>query len=320
MEEFTPRDFESAGQAVLAFLHSRLGMGLWMITRTQGADWIVLQAEDHGYGVGAGQVFPWADTFCSAMVKGEGPRVAPDSRRVPAYAAAPIARAIPIQAYVGAPLRRADGSLFGTLCAVDPQAQPEALKDAGELVDLMAGLLSLILSTELRAAEVARHADRLAQEAQTDELTGLPNRRGWSAFLMREEERCKRYGDTAAVIAIDLNELKRTNDSEGHAAGDALIVRAANALRKVVREPDLAARLGGDEFAIVAVNCERAGAEALAGRVREAFRLAGVKASLGLAVRDPALGLEAALEQADARMYEEKRARASAMRGTGEER
>lgn len=315
MDHSFPQDFESAGQAVLAFLHRRLGMGLWMITRTQGSDWIVLQSEDHGYGVGAGQVFPWADTFCSAMVKGEGPRVAPDSRRVPAYAAAPIARAIPIQAYVGAPLRRPDGSLFGTLCAVDPQVQPDALHDAEELVDLMAGLLSLILSTELRAADAARQADRLAHEAQTDELTRLPNRRAWNAFLMREEERCKRYGEVAAVIAIDLNELKRTNDGEGHAAGDALIVRAADALRQVVREPDLAARLGGDEFGIVAVNCDLAGAGALARRVRDAFQRAGVKASLGIAVRDPAHGLEAALEQADARMYEEKRTRASVAPG-----
>lgn len=315
MDSSFPQDFEGAGQAVLAFLHRRLGMGLWMITRTQGNDWIVLQAEDHGYGVGAGQVFRWADSFCSAMVKGEGPRVAPDSRCVPAYAAAPIARAIPIQSYVGAPLKQPDGSLFGTLCAIDPQVQPNALRDAEELVDLMAGLLSLILSTELRAADAARQADRLAHEAQTDDLTRLPNRRAWNAFLMREEERCKRYGEVAAVIAIDLNELKRTNDGEGHAAGDALIVRAADALRQVVREPDLAARLGGDEFGIVAVNCDLAGATALAGRLREAFQRVGVKASLGIAVRDPAHGLEAALEQADARMYEEKRTRASVAPG-----
>lgn len=305
-----PHDFEGAGQAVLAFLHRRLGMGLWMITRTQDSDWIVLQTEDHGYGVKPGTVFPWADSFCSAMVRGEGPRIAPDSRLVPAYAAAPIARAIPIQSYVGAPLTRADGSLFGTLCAVDPQVQPDSLHEAGELVDLMAGLLSVILSTELRAVEAARHADRLAQEAQTDELTGLPNRRAWNAFLMREEERCRRYGDPAALLAIDLNELKRTNDSEGHAAGDALIVRAAEALREVIREPDLAARLGGDEFGIVAVNCNLAGAEALSRRLREAFAARGVKASLGLAARDTALGMEASWQVADARMYEEKRARA----------
>jgi diguanylate cyclase (GGDEF)-like protein len=309
MIESLPHDFESAGQAVLSFLHRRLGMGLWMITRTQDADWIVLQAEDHGYGVGPGRVFRWADSFCSLMVKGEGPRVAPDSRLVPGYAAAPIARQVPIQAYVGVPLRRPDGSLFGTLCAIDPQAQPDSLRDALELVELMASLLSLILSTELQAAEAARCADLLAEQAQTDELTALPNRRAWNHFVAREDERCRRYGDTAAMVAIDLNDLKRTNDSEGHAAGDALIVRAAEALREAVREPDLVARLGGDEFGVVAVQCDLAGAEALAARIREAFAARGVKASLGMAARDPAQGLAAAWDVADARMYEEKRAR-----------
>ena len=303
------QDFESAGRAVLAFLHRRLGMGLWMITRTQDADWIVLQTEDHGYGVGPGRVFRWADTFCSAMVNGEGPRVSPDSRREPAYAVAPIASEVPIQSYVGMPLRRQDGSLFGTLCAIDPQVQPDSLRDAEELVEMLAGLLSRILSTELQAAEAARRADLLADQAQTDELTGLPNRRAWNHFLAREDERCRRYGDSAALVAIDLNEIKRTNDTEGHAAGDAVIIRAAEALREAVREPDLVARLGGDEFGVVAVNCNLAGAEALAARIRQAFARHGVRAALGIAAHDPAQGLAASWQLADERMYEDKRAR-----------
>lgn len=309
MIESLPHDFDSAGRAVLAFLHRRLGMGLWMITRTQDADWIVLQTEDHGYGVGPGRVFRWADSFCSAMVKGEGPRIAPDSRREPAYAAAPIGREVPIQSYVGMPLLREDGSLFGTLCAIDPQVQPESLREAEELVQMLANLLSVILGKELQAAEAARRADLLLEQAQTDDLTGLANRRAWNHFLAREEERCRRYGDPAALVAIDLNELKRTNDTEGHAAGDALIVRAAEALREVVREPDLVARLGGDEFGVVAVKCDLAGAEALAGRIRRAFARHGVKAALGVAARDPGKGLAASWDVADERMYEEKRAR-----------
>lgn len=65
-------NFESAGQAVLAYLHQRLGFKLWMLTRTEGDDWIVLHTEDHGYGVQAGQVFRWSESFCSRMVQGQG--------------------------------------------------------------------------------------------------------------------------------------------------------------------------------------------------------------------------------------------------------
>lgn len=65
-------DFETAVRAVLAFLHHRLGFGLWMVTRTEGEDWIVLQTEGHAYDVNPGQVFCWTDSFCSRMVKGMG--------------------------------------------------------------------------------------------------------------------------------------------------------------------------------------------------------------------------------------------------------
>ena len=60
--------FEAAGKAVLAYLHQQLGFKLWMITRTDGNDWIVLQSEDHGYSVKAGDVFRWQDSFCSQTV------------------------------------------------------------------------------------------------------------------------------------------------------------------------------------------------------------------------------------------------------------
>lgn len=302
-------DFDSAGRAVLAFLHARLGMGLWMITRVEGSDWIVLQSEDHGYGVAPGTVLHWADSFCAAMVRDEGPRVAPDSDQVTAYAEAPIGRDLSIRSYVGVPLRHPDGSLFGTLCAIDPRPQPHALKGEQALVELLAGLLGIILHAELQATEQARRLEHLELEAQTDALTRLPNRRAWDACLLREEERCRRYGTPAALVAIDLNDLKRTNDSLGHAAGDALIVRAADALRSVIREPDLVARLGGDEFGVVAMNCNADGVAALQDRVRRAFATHGVQAALGTAVRHPARGLAAAWEEADQRMYDEKKAR-----------
>lgn len=140
------KDFEGAAHAVLSFLHLRMGFGLWMVTRTEGEDWIVLQAEDHGYGVTEGTVFRWADSFCSRMVEGDGPRVAPDSDSVPAYATAAIGRHVKIGAYVGVPLRRGDGSLFGTLCAIDPQIQAESIVEEQQLIELLAGLLSTLLA------------------------------------------------------------------------------------------------------------------------------------------------------------------------------
>lgn len=75
-----------------------------MVTRTEGEDWIVLPAEDRGYDVKEGDVFRWTDSFCSQMVEGRGPCIAPQSDLIPAYANAPIGQQVSIAAYVGLPL------------------------------------------------------------------------------------------------------------------------------------------------------------------------------------------------------------------------
>lgn len=302
-------DFESVARAVLGYLHARFGFDLWMVTRTEGEDWIVLHAEDHGYGVQPGTVFRWSDSFCSRMVQGLGPQVAPDSACVPAYAEAPIGRQVQIGAYVGLPLRRADGTLFGTLCAIDPQSKPEGLRAEQPLLELLALLLGTVLQKDLAATEAARHAERLQAEALTDAMTALYNRRAWTSFIEHEEGRCRRYGAAACVIVIDLDGLKRINDDSGHAAGDELICRAGGVLRKAARTVDVVARLGGDEFGVLCAECDVQHGRMLVERLRTALHEAGVDASIGIACRRPDAGIQAAWEQADQQMYEEKKAR-----------
>ena len=143
-------------------------------------------------------------------------------------------------------------------------------------------------------------------EALTDGLTGLFNRRGWTGLLAGEENRCHRYGHSAGVIVVDLDELKLVNDSTGHFAGDELLARAASVMSEVKRGPDILARVGGDEFTLLAVECDRPAVVLLAKRLREALRTAGVQASLGHAVRVPSDGLQRAWEEADKAMYADK--------------
>jgi diguanylate cyclase (GGDEF)-like protein len=290
-------------------LHRKLGFGLWMVTRTVGDDWIVLQTEDHHYGVEPGTVFRWADSFCSRMVEGKGPRIAPRSNEVAEYVNAPIGRQVEIKSYVGLPLVLADGSLFGTLCAIDPSPQPDTILEERELIELFGALLCTVLQMELRAGEEARRAERLQTEALTDAMTQLFNRRGWDRLLESEDDRCRRYGHQAAVLIVDLNGLKRINDTQGHAAGDALIARAGEALRCAARASDVVARLGGDEFGILSVECEPKYADILLDRIRAALANEGISASVGFAMRIPTSGLKGAWESADQRMYEEKHAR-----------
>lgn len=176
--------FESASRAVLGFLQARIEMGLWMITRTEGADWIVLQADGSGYGIQSGDVFSWADSICSRMVAGDGPRVAPRLADVPAYAEAPVNQQADIGAYIGVPMRQNDGSLFGTLCAIDPHVRAESLTQELPLIELCGRLLGTLLSSELKTVEQQRILERSRREAITDGLTGTLNRHGWEALMV----------------------------------------------------------------------------------------------------------------------------------------
>ena len=304
-------DFAAAGSAVIRFLHERLGFDLWMVTRTEGDDWIVLQAEDHGYAIAPNTVFRWSDSFCSHMVAGRGPRVAPRSSEVSAYATAPIGRQIRIESYIGVPITCEDGSLFGTLCAVHPAPQPEAITKELPLVELLAAMLSGILRAELRAIESQRHLERARSEAETDALTHLYNRRGWDRLMELEESRCRRYGYPACVVVVDLDGLKSTNDISGHDAGDELLRSAAASIRKTARTSDIVARLGGDEFGILGLECDDVGAAALLQHIRTELEQTGVAASAGIAMRFPAMGLEYARREADQAMYRDKAGRKS---------
>lgn len=300
-------DFNAASNEVLNYLHSKLGFKLWMVTRVESDDWIVLQAMDNGYNVCDGDVFRWTDSFCSRMVKGEGPRIAPSSKDVPAYASAPIGQQVPIGAYVGVPLTRSDGEFFGTLCAIDPQPMPQEITQELPLIEMMARLLTTILENELKAQEEFRRAERANAKAMIDPLTGLYNRLGWEELLATEEQRCKRYGHPACVVSIDLDNLKHVNDQQGHARGDDLLRRAAKSMASVIRAADVAARIGGDEFAILGVECDQAGAEALMERLEQELCGNKVLASIGMAMHSSSSSLAETVKRADHEMYACKR-------------
>lgn len=304
-------DFDDACKSVLEYLQQRFGLGLWMVTRTVGDEWIVLRAtEGADYEVRTGSVYRWSDSLCSRMVDGHGPQAAPDAMGVPAYASAPIATVMPIGAYLGVPIELPGGELFGTLCAVDPTPSDDDLQRELPAVRMYARLLSTILARELETQQEARRAQRAEDDAAHDALTGLVNRRGWDLALSDEEARCQRYGAPAAVLSIDVDGLKEINDVEGHGAGDDLLRRAAAVLRSSVRQHDTVARLGGDEFGVLLPECPGGEAVQLAARVRERLVIAGVTASVGCASRPSQEGgLLAAYARADERMYKAKRSR-----------
>ncbi len=303
-------DFESASRATLAFLQSRLGMGLWMMTRVAGDDWIVLATakQDSGYDVSAGDVLRWSDSICSRMVAGLGPAIAPEVAAIEAYRQAPIVADIPIDAYVGLPICAPDGALLGTLCAIDRSAQRH-LGAVEPVLELAGRLLATVLNLELTAATEARRRESAEAEAMLDDMTGLWNRRAWDRFVAAEEGRCRRYAHPVCVLSVDVDGLKAVNDSRGHAAGDAMIRGVAEVLKESTRDHDVVARLGGDEFGALLIECLEEQGRVVAARIKHSLAARGLSASVGLARRDPRSDLVAAQARADEAMYADKAAR-----------
>lgn len=300
-------DFSSAARAVLEFLRRRLGYSIWLVTRREHGDWIVLQAYGTGYSLHVGSVRRWGDTLCAKMVEGAGPRVAPATAAVPVYATASLGDGMPIGAYIGAPIVRENGEVFGTLCALDPVAQPESGEKETALVELCATLLSSILWRDLRLIDQAHAVERLDQEMQTDPITLLLVRDTWERMLKAEECRCARYGHTASIFSLDLDGTTRVNETHGRSAGDEYLRRAARSLSDSLRGPDLLARTGADEFSVLALECDSSSAAMLARRLLSSLKKHNVSASLGFSTRDAGSGgLERAWRDAEQLMHRSK--------------
>lgn len=165
----------------------------------------------------------------------------------------------------------------------------------------------------LQAAAVIEHLRLLEQvrrQAERDGLTGLYNRRVLTDALQREFDATMRNGNPLAVILLDVDGMKRLNDSRGHAAGDMHLQRVAAALTATFRLTDIIARYGGDEFLVLMPATDGATAVDLGRQFLSviASEETGVGASIGIAVApEDAETAADLLSAADAAMYTAKR-------------
>lgn len=132
------------------------------------------------------------------------------------------------------------------LSAVDPDRHTDQA-----LRRLLERALTAAAEAQGRISEQEAEIERLRTLSVTDEATGLLNRRGFFDALERALERGHRYGETGALLVIDLDGFKAVNDTYGHAAGDHVLSSVARVLKGCVRTVDDVARIGGDEFAVL---------------------------------------------------------------------
>ena len=200
----------------------------------------------------------------------------------------------------------ADGSAFGAL--VVERGPVRIQKIERRLLEILAQFSSHA-ALEMRNAWLLQKVHELAQ---TDELTGLGNRRAFQNALQQEVARATREGTELTLIMLDLDHFKLLNDVYGHLMGDEVLRQAGAALRSHCRESDTAARFGGKEFAVLLPSCPTRESFTAAARLREVIAKLDfevpVTASAGIATfpthaQDPMTLLRAA----DDALYESKR-------------
>jgi diguanylate cyclase (GGDEF)-like protein len=163
-----------------------------------------------------------------------------------------------------------------------------------------------VLMCKMRAEAEVR------QQARTDDLTGLANRRALDEQLAQVFAGARRTRRPFAIAMVDVDRFKFINDTHGHAVGDAILAAFSERLASVLREPDRAFRYGGEEFCLLLAETDLAGARTLAERAREQVMrpfegpMQALTASFGVAAWQPEDTVEGLFHRADRALYAAK--------------
>lgn len=183
------------------------------------------------------------------------------------------------------------------------------------------GVMTGVLGIAKDVSELARTRDELRSLSLVDELTAVYNRRGFVSLASQQLSLAQRNGSRVCLVMADMDGLKDINDRFGHHEGDAALARLATMLKDNCRQSDIVARIGGDEFVLLAPGISEGGSDFLVARLQRAVKAENRRvskpyrfaASIGAVESrpDPSYTVDRLLEEADRKMYEVKRARAS---------
>jgi len=186
-----------------------------------------------------------------------------------------------------------DGAHLGVLVI----GWPDEVRAEGPRATVVALLAHEVAAVIARADAM----NDLTDEAHTDSLTGLPNRRAWEARLTRAAGQ----GEEMAIAILDVDHFKDFNDSHGHPAGDRLLKETAAAWRDQVRTGDFLARIGGEEFGLLLPHTDVQCATEVVDRLRRSVTHQGT-CSVGLTAQNPMESVESAIARADQALYQAK--------------
>jgi diguanylate cyclase (GGDEF)-like protein len=201
--------------------------------------------------------------------------------------------------------------------SVDAEHEPESLSRRLEyVISITVFVVISVIFPAMVGYKLIENQEKLTDKikrlSEEDYLTKLHNRRKIHEILENEISRSKRYNSTFAVILLDIDNFKITNDKFGHNAGDQVLVQITDIIRKTIRESDIASRWGGEEFLVFCPHTNNDGAFSLAEKLRnniekKEFGEAGYKtSSFGVAQIEHADTVQSLVQRADEALYSAK--------------
>jgi diguanylate cyclase (GGDEF)-like protein len=184
--------------------------------------------------------------------------------------------------------------------------------DEQQILEIFSTQISMLLG-------MIRARERILNLAETDDLTGIWNKRFFRRQLPLEIERARTYNIPLSLLLFDIDDFKQINDSLGHVIGDVVLSELCGAVRETLRPPDVIARFGGDEFAVILPHTDVAGACSVAERILHKVRTLTIPTdeegavrcsiSIGVAEYDDRTDVTASelVQRADEQLYKAKR-------------
>ncbi|MDD2160660.1 diguanylate cyclase [Pseudomonas sp. MIL19] len=182
-------------------------------------------------------------------------------------------------------------------------------------INLLICLVITALIITLVSVALRRYQRRISALATTDQLTELPNRRGFNLLANQAMQEARRNQSALCVLMLDLDNFKQLNDSQGHMAGDEMLRRFASHLRNTVRKSDIICRWGGEEFILLLKDTTPEQARELAEKIIQQTEQSGIHfngvdlqitTSIGLAHLQADESLEQVITRADRALYRAK--------------
>ncbi|MEI8283323.1 MAG: hypothetical protein WCG75_13020, partial [Armatimonadota bacterium] len=275
--------FDNFCTAALDSLHKRLPFALWMVTRTEGTDWIIVKALDEHYGVSDGDTFNWTHSFCCRMVAGDGPNFAPNSKNIPAYEQAPIGKSLTIESYMGYGLETLPGHMFGTLCAISPQPVDQNWNQHQTFVLEIKRLIEKSYRHEYDSTNHNRQVALLEKYSDIDSSIIIWTGKKWDQLVEKMEKESSNFHSDMSILKVSLSPAESTDHN---------VALVSLTLKMILGENCHVIRRAAGLISAIVPNCSATQLDAHIATFKHCSAASNIHCSVAFATRSQNYGLD----------------------------